>query len=108
MRNHIYVLLFLIILSVMGCASTEDLKALRSELNQKMEEKMDAKLAVVEAELATLKKNLTALEGMRKEQANATADITDLRENLQQMRGQVEALKKRIQKKTINDLITFS
>jgi len=34
----------------------QDLRALRSELNQKMEEKMDAKLAVVDAELATLKR----------------------------------------------------
>jgi tol-pal system protein YbgF len=94
LRNHIYVLLVLTILSVIGCASTQDLKALRSELSQKMEEKMDAKLAAVDAELTALKKNLTALEGMRKEQADAAADITDLRENLQQIRGQVEILKK--------------
>jgi tol-pal system protein YbgF len=72
----------------------QDLRALRSELNQKMEEKMDAKLAVVDAELAALKKSSAALETMRNGQANAAADITDLRENLQQLRGQVETLKK--------------
>jgi tol-pal system protein YbgF len=83
-----------LVFSVAGCATTQDLKALRSELNQKMEEKMDAKLAVIDAELTTLKKNLTALEAVRKEQADAAADITDLRENLQQLRGQVETLKK--------------
>ena len=94
MRNYIYLLLVVLVFSVAGCATTQDLKALRSELNQKMEEKMDAKLAVIDAELTTLKKNLTALEAMRKEQADAAANITDLRENLQQLRGQVETLKK--------------
>jgi tol-pal system protein YbgF len=94
MRNSIYLLLLVSVLSVAGCATTQDLKALRSELSQKMEEKMDAKLAVVDAELATLKKNSEALEAMRKGQADASADITDLRENLQQLRGQVETLKK--------------
>jgi tol-pal system protein YbgF len=59
-----------------------------------MDEKMDAKMAVVDAELTTLKKNVTALEAMRTGQASAAADITDLRENLQQLRGQVETLKK--------------
>jgi len=94
LRNYIYLLLVVLVFSVAGCATTQDLKALRLELNQKMEEKMDAKLAVVDADLATLKKNSAVLETMRNGQANAAADITDLRENLQQLRGQVETLKK--------------
>lgn len=94
MRNNIYILITVLVFSVAGCATTQDLKALRSELNQKMEEKMDAKLAVVDAELATLKKTSAALESIRNGQANSAADITDLRENLQQLRGQVETLKK--------------
>jgi tol-pal system protein YbgF len=77
---------------VAGCASTQDLKAMRSELNQKMEEK----LAAVDAEFATLKKNSTTLDSMRKGQANTAADISDLRDNIQQLRGQVEALKKEL------------
>ena len=94
MKKYIYFLIAVLVFSVAGCATTQDLKALRSELNQKMEEKMDAKLAVVDAELATLKKSSAALESIRSGQANAAADITDLRENLQQLRGQVETLKK--------------
>jgi tol-pal system protein YbgF len=94
LKNYIYLLLAVAAFSVAGCASMQDLRALRSELNQKMEEKMDAKLAVVDAELATLKKSSTALEAMRNGQANTAADITDLRENLQQLRGQVETQKK--------------
>jgi len=92
--NYIYFLVAVLVFSVAGCATTQDLKALRSELNQKMEEKMDAKMAVVDADLATLKRNSADQEVMRKGQADAAADITDLRENLQQLRGQVETLKK--------------
>lgn len=94
MKNYIYLFLAVLALFIAGCASTQDLRALRSELNQKMDEKMDAKMAVVDSELTTLKKNVTALEAMRTGQASAAADITDLRENLQQLRGQVETLKK--------------
>jgi len=94
LKNSIYLFLAVLALFIAGCATTQDLRALRSELNQKMDEKMDAKMAVVDSELTTLKKNVTALEAMRTGQASAAADITDLRENLQQLRGQVETLKK--------------
>jgi len=94
LKNSIYLFLTLLTLFIAGCATTQDLRALRSELNQKMDEKMDAKMAVVDSELTTLKKSVTALEAMRTGQASAAADITDLRENLQQLRGQVETLKK--------------
>jgi tol-pal system protein YbgF len=90
LKKFIYLLLFLAIFSVAGCASTQDLRALRSELNQRMEEK----LAAIDADLTTLKKNTAALESIRSGQANASADITELRETLQQLRGQVETLKK--------------
>ena len=90
MKKFIYLLLFFAIFSVAGCASTQELRALRSELNQKMEEK----LAAIDADLSTLKKSTATLESIRSGQANASADITDLRETLQQLRGQVETLKK--------------
>ena len=92
LRNSIYLLLAVLAFSVAGCASTQDLKAVRSELNQKMEEK----LAAMDAELAAVKKNATNLESMRKGQANTAADIADLRDNIQQLRGQVETLKKEL------------
>jgi tol-pal system protein YbgF len=94
LKFSIYLFLAVLALFIAGCATTQDLRALRSELNQKMDEKMDAKMAVVDSELTTLKKSVTALEAMRTGQASAAADITDLRENLQQLRGQVETLKK--------------
>ena len=53
---------------------------MRSELNQKMEEKISA----VDAELAALKKeqekNSSTVTSMRKGQANSAADLGDLRE----------------------------
>jgi tol-pal system protein YbgF len=90
LRKFIYLLLFLAIFSVAGCASTGDLRVLRSELNQNMEEK----LAAIDADLSTLKKNTAGLDAIRNGQANTSADISDLREALQQLRGQVETLKK--------------
>jgi tol-pal system protein YbgF len=90
LKKFIYLLMFFTIFSLTGCASTGELRALRSELNQKMEEK----LAGINADLDTLKKNTAALDSIRNGQANATADISDLRETLQQLRGQVETLKK--------------
>ena len=101
LRNSIYLILTVLAFSVAGCASTQDLKAVRSELNQKMEEK----LAAMDAELATVKKNTANLESMRKGQANTAADIADLRDNIQQLRGQVEALKKELAVTTDNLLL---
>ena len=94
MRNILYLLLPVLLLSLTGCATTDDLKAMRSELNQSMEDK----LAVIDSNLAAMKKELgkssESLSQTRKGNANTAADITDLRDNLQQLRGQVEALKK--------------
>ena len=94
MRNFLYLILPVMLLILTGCATTGDLKAMRSELNQSMEDK----LAAIDATLASVKKELEksseALAQTRKGNANTAADITDLRDNLQQLRGQVEALKK--------------
>ncbi len=90
MRNYVCLFLIVIVLSVTGCATTSDLKAVKADLNQKLEEK----LAAMDAELAAMKKTSANLESMRKGQANTAADIADLRDNLQQLRGQVESLKK--------------
>lgn len=94
MKNSIFLFIAILSLFIAGCATTQDLRALRSELNQKMDEKMDAKIAAVDSELTPLKKNVASLDALRTGQASAAADITDLRENFQQLRGQVETLKK--------------
>ena len=63
---------------------------------------MEEKLAAVDSRIAELKKeqekNQSALLTMRKGQANTTADFAEMREQIQQLRGQVELLKKDISK----------
>lgn len=90
MKKYCYFILFVTIIFLVGCATSKDIKALRSELNQRMDEK----ISVLDADLNDLKKNAAALDSIRNGQANTAADISDLRENLQQLRGQVESLKK--------------
>jgi tol-pal system protein YbgF len=90
LRKFICFLLFLTMLSIAGCASTGDMRALRAELNMKMDEK----IAALDADVNALKKDAAAIESMRNGQANTTADMSELKESIQQLRGQVEALKK--------------
>jgi len=92
LKNYFYLLLLILVFSIAGCATSQDLKATRSELNEK--------LSAVDAELIKLKKeqdnNSSTVASMRKGNANSAADLSDLRESIQQLRGQLETLKKDI------------
>jgi tol-pal system protein YbgF len=94
LRISLYLTLLILLLSLTGCATTQDLKAVRSELNQSMEEKLSA----VDTHLAAMKKDLDknteSLAQARKGNANTAADITDFRDNIAQLRGQIESLRK--------------
>ncbi|HON59152.1 MAG TPA: tol-pal system protein YbgF [Smithella sp.] len=90
MRYFKYLVLFIAVLLLAGCATSGDLRALRAEMNQKM----DDRLATLETEIAALKKTTESLEALRNTQANTAADMADVRDNLQQLRGQIESLKK--------------
>ncbi|MBN1474581.1 MAG: tol-pal system protein YbgF, partial [Syntrophaceae bacterium] len=94
MKNLAYLLITFFVIAVFGCATTSDLKDVQSDLNKKVEEK----LAAMDADIATMKKSVDATEAMRKGQANAAADLTDLRDNLNQLRGQLEALTANVKK----------
>ncbi len=87
MRKINYLILLVILLIFTGCATRGDLKALRSELNQKMDVTVDS----VKKEL---EKSSEVLEQTRKGNANTAADIAELRDSIQQLRGQMETLKK--------------
>ena len=94
MKSSLYLIFPALVFFVSGCATSSDLKAVRSELNQQMEEKfaaVDTRIAAVQKEQ---EKNTTTLASMRKGQANVSADFAELRENIQQLHGQVETLKK--------------
>ncbi|MEI6609740.1 MAG: tol-pal system protein YbgF [Deltaproteobacteria bacterium] len=90
MKNSFYLLLLIVVFSIAGCATSQDLKSARSELNEK--------LSAVDAELTTLKKeqekSSSTVASMSKGHANSAADLSDLRETIQQLRGQLETLKK--------------
>jgi len=82
---------------LLGCATIQDLNRLRGEVN--------SKIAAVDAEAKTikednliihgeLKKGDEALSALRKRQAEMGADLTEHRDNIQQLNGAVESLKK--------------
>lgn len=96
MKQALYFILLISTVLLAGCATTDDLKALRSELNRNLEEKFaaaDANFAALRKDIA---KNSEALAQTRKGGANTAADVAELRDNLQQLRGQLEALRRDI------------
>jgi len=82
-----------------GCATTKDLNRTQADLNQKIEI-VNGKVTSADSNIQVLKKdvgsNLTAVEGLRKSQANTGADLTELRQQVQQQQGQVESLRKEV------------
>jgi len=102
-KHLLYLLLPLLAFSIAACATSSDLKAVRSEMNQQME----GKLVAIDARMAAMQKDQenqsATIASIRKTQANATADFTDLRDQIQQLRGQVEALKKETARDTKKD-----
>jgi len=98
LRRFLYLILPVFVFLLAACATSSDLRAVRSELNQQMEEKLAAADTRTEARVSALQKgqdkNTQSLSSMRKGQANTSADFTELRDQIQQLRGQVETLKK--------------
>ena len=97
-RALLYLLFSALAFSLAGCATSSDLNAVRSELNQQMEAKLASMDTRLDSRLAHLQKdqekNTAALASMRKGHANTTADFAELRDQIQQLRGQLESLKK--------------
>lgn len=98
LRRFLYLLLPVLVFSLAACATTADLKAARAELSMQMDDKLSAVESRVDKRLETLEegqaKNTETLSSMRKGQANASADFAEVRDNISQLRGQVESLKK--------------
>ena len=95
------------VFAVCGCATSSDIRVLRAELNQRMDEKVSAVDARMEARAAKLQRehedNVTALAAIRKGHANTSADFAEIRDQLQQLRGQIETLKKEAVAETPKD-----
>lgn len=82
-----------------GCATTGDLDRVRQTSDQRVSalkaevDRLSAQLAKVEKELAEAKE-VNAI--LRKQQADASADMIGLRDNVQSLRGSVDEIKKEI------------
>ncbi len=105
-------LLFCLSVALSGCATTDDLRRVRGEFDQKLrmvDERVaavDDKLAALEARMtaalqaesvalrADLDKNRDAVATLRKSAAETGANASDIQDILLQVRGQVEALRK--------------
>lgn len=94
MKSSLYLIFLTIVFVVAGCATSSDLKAVRSELNQQMQEKLAAADARITALQKEQEKNTEDLSSLRKGQANKEADFAELRDQIQQLRGDIETLKK--------------
>jgi len=91
LKRYLYLLLPVMVALITSCATSSDLKNVRTELNREVEDKIaafDIRIRMMQEE------QKQAIEAMRKGQANTTADMSELREQIQQLRGNVEALQK--------------
>jgi tol-pal system protein YbgF len=111
-RTFISGLLVIGLLSIGGCASTDDLRRVHGALDRQIQLTND-KIAAVEqgqaeaanaqkGEIAAVRKEIDregektsgVIAGLRGNQAEARADITEIREQLQQIRGSIDSLRK--------------
>lgn len=97
MKKRIF-LLPLLLLLIVGCATTRDLKRVQNKLDQKIDNKIaetDEKLAALTTENAAVRgdmeKNIESIKVLQKKLAENGADIRD---NLRQLKGQIEDLRK--------------
>jgi len=91
LKRYLYLLLPVMVVFITSCATSSDLKTVRTELNREVEDKIaafDIRMRMMQEE------QKQAIEAMRKGQANTSADMSELREQIQQLRGHVEALQK--------------
>ncbi|MDD4090952.1 MAG: tol-pal system protein YbgF [Smithellaceae bacterium] len=98
MKRFWYLILPAMVFSLAACATSSDLKELRTELNRQMEAKFAAADTRLDDRVSALQKaqakNTEDLSSLRKTNANTSANFSDLRDQVQQLRGQVETLKK--------------
>ncbi len=107
-QRHLSILILVAILSVAGCATTDDLRRLRGDLNHQIQLTND-KIAGVElgsvgvkGEIAGLRRDIEkasektseAFKPLRSGQAEGRADVTEIRDQIQQIRGTIDSLRK--------------
>ncbi len=106
LRRYLPTLFIIAFLSVMGCATTDDLRRVHSDLNRQIQV-TNEKIASVEQGWAPLREEIAglrneiaktheAIQSLRGSQAEGRAEMTDIREQLQQIRGTADGLRKEL------------
>jgi tol-pal system protein YbgF len=105
LRRYLPALFIIAFLSVTGCATTDDLRRVHSDLNRQIQV-TNEKIAAVEQGFAPLRDEIAgvrseiakttqeAIQPLRSSQAEGRAEMTDIREQLQQIRGTADGLRK--------------
>jgi tol-pal system protein YbgF len=105
LRRYLSTVFIIAFLSVMGCATTDDLRRVHSDLNRQIQV-TNEKIAAVEQGFAPLRDEIAgvrseiakttqeAIQPLRSSQAEGRAEMTDIREQLQQIRGTIDGLRK--------------
>jgi tol-pal system protein YbgF len=107
LRRYLAILFVIMLLTVTGCATTDDLRRVRGSLDRQIQV-TNEKVAAVEQGFAPLRDEIAgvrseipktvqeAIQPLRTSQAEGRAEITDIREQLQQIRGMIDGLRRDI------------
>lgn len=106
MRRYLPSLLVIVCLCLTGCATKDDLQRVGSELDRRIQA-TDEKVVSTEQGLASFKEEIAglrdgiakieeAIQSLRGSQAEGRANMTDIRDQLQQIRGVADGLRKDI------------
>lgn len=114
MRSYLFIIFSISLVSLVGCATTDDLRRVHGDLARQIQV-TNEKIVSVEQGLAPLKDDLkvelkVGIEAMRKEisktneaipslrgsQAEGRAEITEIRGQLQQIRGTIDGLRREL------------
>lgn len=108
MQRDLSILIFIAVLAVAGCATTDDLRRFRGDLNHQIQLTND-KIAGVEmgsanikGEIAGLRKDIEktsektseGFKAVRSGQAEGRVDVTEIRDQIQQIRGNIDGLRR--------------
>ena len=83
LKRYLYLVFTVMVALLTSCATSSDLKNVRTEVNREVEDKiaaLDIRMRMMQEE------QKQAIETMRKGQANTSADMSELREQVQQLR----------------------
>ena len=97
--------IFFVVCSIAGCATTDDLRRVRADLNRQIQMTNEKIIAVeqrqmpLREEIAGLRSEVAntqekAIQPLRASQAEGRAEITEIREQIQQIRGTIDGLRR--------------